>query len=255
MISHYVKTALLASTILCCAAVSESSAQVDTTLQSKNNAVASAYLKDGTRVLFSETADGALAVAAKGKLQKGAQQAASINGVAVSRLQGLNAVQQYKLLTGSSAAPEALVAAQKRSDAKARSADAGQPDGQVSSFDGLTAPPATAAASGGDVKPQLSCYSGNWYGCWQYLTGNYQWPYPYKYGYKIYSYSYMYKGYSMLHSVWYYSGGWKRCNYDWIYPGEYSYIGCTSSSYYPFTATTEYSDKYYDYYAWNVWGY
>jgi hypothetical protein len=251
MISRHIKTVLLTSTIISFAATSESFAEVDTTLQSKNKTVASLYLRDGTRVLFRATGDGPLSIVAKGKLQKGARQAASINGVSISKLKGLSAVQQFKLLTGGSAAPAALVNAQKRSDAMARSADTGQPSGQVSSFR-LSAPTIATAASG-DVKPQLYCHTGDWYGCWQYLTGNYQFPYPYKWTKSIYSYVYMYSGDSMLHRVWYYYGGWRQCDGDWVTPGDYSLIGCIASTQWAMTATTEYADD--DYYAWNVWGY
>ena len=101
MISHQVRTALLAATLLTPAFAAESMAAeakpVSTVLAVLN-------LADGSTLEFQEEAAGGLAVTAQGRVrQQNGQHHNSINGISIAKLLRLSPAELYQAVTGGSA--------------------------------------------------------------------------------------------------------------------------------------------------------
>jgi hypothetical protein len=213
MLSHSIKVALLASTVLGCGYVAPGMAAADE--KAVASIVAHLALADGTTLQFQEDPAGGLAVAAQGRAKaKSGLGREAMNGVGVDKAMRLSPVELYKAVTGGSEAPAALVAAQARANSGAKKESAGG-----APKDPMKLP----ALSGKATESSYFCQYDTWRFCYYGITGN--WNY-WRNTYYMDSYITTYYGYpSVYHqllrwngSSWYYAIG------QWVGPGNWGYV-------------------------------
>jgi len=229
MISRHLKTALMVSTIITCGFASESFAAADQKVVA--TIVANLNLKDGTTLQFQDAGPGGLTVMVQGRAGSGGAQAATVNGVSTEKLSRLNAVDLYKAVTGGSAAPAALVAAQGRADAASKQAATSAAPNDIRHL------PAKQGKS-------LGTASG-WSYSWSGISGSYYYSrctYYYK------TYVSVYSGYpSMYQYVTYWNGSaWVYNNSQWVGGGNYGTIYQIGGTCWKRADTKDYYGSYYN---------
>jgi hypothetical protein len=221
MISHQIKTALLASTMLSCAFASQSFADSDRA--ATRTIVANLHLADGSTVQFQSDKNGSLGVAAQGVLRKdkGSRRLANINGINIAELEKLSATQLYKRLTGGSQAPAALIAAEARATVATTRESSGSTPKNAKKLP-------SKAARGAQRETTLSCVHDTLWKCWYSITGSYDFWWKNSY---MRSYVEVYQWPSVYHKLSLWDGfNWNFAIDQWVGPGNWGYIWWSANS-------------------------
>ena len=212
MNSRPLKVVLLAATLLTPAFAAES---IAAEAKPVSTVLAVLNLADGSTLEFQEEAAGGLAVTAQGRVrQQNGQHHNTINGISVAKLLRLSPAELYQAVTGGSAAPEALRAAQARTDSAGRTERSMAP------------PPNATKLPAASAQPESSSYCQHdvWRFCYPGTTGN--WNYQ-RNTYLMDSYLSVSAGYpSVYHKLSRWNGSsWVYSGYSqWVGPGNWGYI-------------------------------